>query len=453
MRVRFGRSKRGLVGYFCIFLAILMIMLPVFPANALDSPIESLRKDRTLYTIFKESNTMFWNPFENLNIQLCQPVYDSESSDSNSSSDDSSVNISSSGYSRLKWAVEQYGEYAMEMQREYGVPWEVVFAQMQHESSMGTAGIAKNATNNWLGITKSGDAGSWTSSSGRQWAVFSSVEASIKAWAGSRVLRNGYYDDAFPYLDPDNYDLKGFLTEMIHHYAPSSDGNDESNYVSTVLGLIDGPIAEVRDRLGWKSSEELAKSENIQPGGNNSIGGKIPTDSTIKTTNSENKSIICNDEGEEVTNYNGSSIAEVGKSLAWGDEQHYDEVNPAFAEAARALGLNPTLGWSQDCGHFASVVIRSTGIDSSFPVSGSSSMKSYLESSSSWTQIENLGNTSNLESGDVFVANGHIMIYTGGTGKYNAVSASQGDYTGKVSSIYFTHTKSGQPFSIFRHNG
>lgn len=447
MKVTKGKGKRTLLRFSCLFLVFLTLgAVFATPVSAVN-PISELRNNRTQYNIFKENNVMFWNPFENL--PSCQPVYDSDGT----TVDGDSISIGSSGYDRLKWAVEQYGEYAMEMQREYGVPWEVVFAQMQHESGVGTAGIAKSATNNWLGITKSGDAGSWTSSSGRQWAVFSSVEASIKAWAGSRVLRNGYYDAAFPYLNPSNYNLKGFLTEMIHHYAPASDGNDEGNYVSTVLALIDGPIAAVREKLGWKSSEELAKSENIQPGGNNPIGSSVPTDTSLNTTNSKNSSVICNDDGEEVTNYNGSSIAEVGKKLAWGDEQHYDEVNSAFAEAAKELGLNPTLSWSQDCGHFASVVIRSTGIDPSFPITGSGNMKSYLESSSSWTQIENLGNTSNLQSGDVFVVDGHIMIYTGGTGKYNAVSASQGDYTGKISSIYFTHKKSGQQFSIFRHNG
>ena len=437
-----GRSREGnrIFHSFLCFLFLTLILSSSITFNV--SALSDLQK-----VIFKENNIMFWNPDENL--VYCQPVYDADRSDST----EDPANISSSGYGRLKWAVEQYGEYAMEMQREYGVPWEVVFAQMQHESSVGTAGIATSgATNNWLGITKSGDAGSWTSSSGRQWAVFSSVESSIKAWAGSRVLRNGYYDKSFSYLSPSSYNLKGFLTEMIHHYAPASDGNDESHYVSTVLGLINGPIADVRKKLGWQSSEELAKSENIQPGGKHPIGDRIPTDQSINTVDSNNKSVICNRYGEEITNYNGSSIAEVGKKLAWGDEQHYNAVNPAFAEAARALGINPTLGWSQDCGHFASVVIRSTGIDPSFPETGSGRMKSYLESSTSWTQIENLGNTSNLESGDVFVVNGHIMIYTGGTGKYNAVSASQGDYTGKISSIYFTH-KSGQKFSIFRHKG
>ena len=44
--------------------------------------------------------------------------------------------------SNLEEVVRQYGELAMDLQREWGTPWEVVFAQMQIESGTGRAGAA-----------------------------------------------------------------------------------------------------------------------------------------------------------------------------------------------------------------------------------------------------------------------------------------------------------------------
>jgi len=202
---------------------------------------------------------------------------------------------------RLRWAARQYGEYAMEMQRKYGTPWEVVIAQMAVESSVGTAGIAvSGATNNWLGITGSGDAGTWYSSSGRAWAKFSSVEASIEAWAGRKVLRNGYYNDAFRYLDPNSYNLHAFLKVMISHYAPGSDGNDEEGYVAKVERFINGSIRVVREERGWLSSAELAAKENIAIGGQYPLGTSIAPSGTSGRVDSEGfiKPSVCLDKNE-----------------------------------------------------------------------------------------------------------------------------------------------------------
>jgi surface antigen len=186
------------------------------------------------------------------------------------------VPASGGGYTRMKSVVARYGEYAMEMQRAYGAPWEVVFAQMQVESQMGTAGHAiEGATNNWLGITGEGDMGYHTSASGGKWAKYSSLEASISDWAGTRVLRDGMYDATFVYLDPANYDLRQFVITMLNIYAPPSDGNDVSAYAASVLSLIEGPIAEVRAEKGWPSSAELAAAESIEAGGLYPIGGGV----------------------------------------------------------------------------------------------------------------------------------------------------------------------------------
>lgn len=189
----------------------------------------------------------------------CLPTYDPGGNDS--------APISGGGYAKLKQAVRDYHQTAMQAQIDYGSPWEMVFAQMQKESSVGTEGVAvEGATNNWLGITGEGDAGYWQRKEGaRKWAKFTSVEKSITAWAGTRVLRNpkGYYTSAFQYLSLDNYDLNSFIRKVISIYAPKSDGNDPESYANTIIGLINGPIKEVREELGLPSSEEWARENNI----------------------------------------------------------------------------------------------------------------------------------------------------------------------------------------------
>lgn len=202
----------------------------------------------------------------------CSETIDNPCDEFGTDLEDVVINGSNEGYERLKATVRTYGQLAMDMQRKYGVPWELVFAQMQNESGMGTAGIAvSGATNNWLGITGSGDAGYYESSNGRHWAKFSSVGASIEHWAGPHVLRNGYYDSAFVYLNPSSYNLHAFIVEMLHHYAPSSDGNNETAYAAKVEATIAGPIRAVADEKGWPSSAELATKENIAIGGQNPL--------------------------------------------------------------------------------------------------------------------------------------------------------------------------------------
>lgn len=174
------------------------------------------------------------------------------------------------GVERVKAATKVYGLLAMQMQRTYGVPWEVLIAQMQIESQIGRTGAARNGSNNWLGITGKGDAGK----SGR-YARFSSVEESIKAWTGAKVMRNGAYNEAMWHTDPNKWNLRDFLANMVHVYAPASDGNDEAGYVRDVMNIINKMVKPAREEMGWPSSEELAKSEKIAVGGIYPIGSKV----------------------------------------------------------------------------------------------------------------------------------------------------------------------------------
>ena len=419
----------------CFFLSFLALV---------SFPTASFALTASQRLIYGQNNLVFYNPDE----ALCQPVQNGSSS--------SDTAAPSSGNSRLEWAVESFGMYAMEMQKEFGTPWEVVIAQMNKESSVGTAGVAVNgADNNWLGITGSGDAGSYASSN-HKFAIFSSVNKSIEAWAGWKVLRNGYYDKALAYLDPSNYDLKNFLTTMIHTYAPSSDGNNEEQYVKDVLSDIEGPIKKKRTELGWPTSEELAKKENIPIGGRHPVGSSAEDAATSQQTPT---SEVCSSDGKTIAGKGAQAIAATAILLAWPDDSHHSEVKPEFAEHAQKVGSPTSLGFAQDCGHFASVVIRNAA-DPGFPEGGTGNMEDYMKKNSDkWTKIENLGNTSNLQPGDVFVVNqgagggasGHIAIYTGDVDGHNAASASLGKRTGNVGSIPFNDWRG--DYSIYRFVG
>lgn len=338
------KVKNFLKSFSYLFLSFLLISLNSISASA-EVKLPSGREEE-----FAENNLVFYDP-------------DGCSGYSNSSSGSYSAIKPSSGKGteKLKQIVKQYGEYAMELQKKYGSPWEVIFAQMMHESGMGTAGVALGAASmggyNWLGITGSGDKGTYQKCpSCRKWAVFSSMESMMDAWAGKKVLRNGYYDKAFKYLDPDNYNLDNFLSSMISVYAPASDGNDVSNYVSTVKGLIEGPIAEVRKEMGWKSSAELAKDEQIKVGGKTPLGSSVSGGSSNSSSSSTNNwGSVCgdttngshgsDDEGEPYTGdfpqyYQGCSHG--GEALQW-CSLHWDK------NGATKNGSGSTIAYS-GCG-------------------------------------------------------------------------------------------------------
>ncbi|MBQ6375540.1 glucosaminidase domain-containing protein [Candidatus Saccharibacteria bacterium] len=230
------------------------------------------------YYKYSENNVYFYDPTS------CRVGV------SNSSQYDNLViGADTSQTERMVNVVKQYGELAMDLQREWGTPWEVVFAQMEMESNTGTnlnsiAGrVAANGYFNWLGITGSG--GSYSEGippyqgTDREWAQFPTVENMIKAWAGSYIARNGYYNKAFSNLDPASYDLRGFLNDFIMVYAPPKE-NDTSRYITSVISFIEGPIKTAREEMGWPSSEELAVRENIPVGGRHPLGSDTSSGSS-----------------------------------------------------------------------------------------------------------------------------------------------------------------------------
>lgn len=343
----------------------------------------------------------------------------------NSSGGDSSK-ISGSGYERLKNIVRQYGEYAMQLQKQYGSPWEVVFAQMQMESGAGTCTeciahpISELGYYNWLGITNKsgrvGDAGKpYISPSGRKWAMYTSIESMMADWAGPAVLRNGAYDAAFQYTSPDNFNLDSFLRAMIHVYAPAGDNNDEGQYFNIVKQLIDGPIAEVRKEMGWPTSAEYAKQEGIKIGGSAGVKGKIPESSS-------NLNAVCGPE-------NGNLISYV-LAYAW-PEYHppnYFDMMPDYKDAvARRQKEGKYVGGGShpgiDCGGFVTSLLQDSGFDPDYGGGGNVVTQYSYVTSHGWKVIDDI---SELQPGDVAINSNksHTFVYVGEIDGFDSVIAS-----------------------------
>ncbi|MBR3180491.1 hypothetical protein IKF63_00185 [Candidatus Saccharibacteria bacterium] len=165
----------------------------------------------------------------------------------------------------------------------------------------------------------------------------------------------------------------------------------------------------------------------------------------------------------------GAGIAEFAEKVAWPEDQKSrgdSEVYPAFAEAARAVGIETAAdanidadnGGPASCDHFVAIVVKNT-VDPEFPFGATDAQRDYLLNSPKWTEIPNLGNTSNLQPGDVFVVaqgdggleHGHIYIYLE-PGK--RAHASWNDHTGIIDSTAesYTKTKDGHTgtYHIFR---
>ena len=196
-----------------------------------------------------------------------------------------------SGNDRLKLLVRNYGEFAMELQKYYGVPWEMPFAVMVLESNVGTD---KNSVSyrieqagyyNLMGLTDGYGEDHYKNQSYSGLAVgqntFSGYDSISQMLLGFFIFhaRNGHkpdtsYDAGLKLLKPEDYKLREAIADFMDSYCGNA---EEGEYCSVGAGIYEiirtgegtnyTGLLDVVNEMGWKNSEELAKSENIQPGG------------------------------------------------------------------------------------------------------------------------------------------------------------------------------------------
>ena len=203
--------------------------------------------------------------------------------------------------SRTRDAVAKYGGVAINLQIEYGVPWEFVFAQFIAESGAGVAGVALNIANdmkgyNWLGHHGPDPVnGSCPNSAGKysinkSWGPNGNnhcfrVYESIADMIGGHMfdfLRNGWYDDVLKKAGASTWDIDSAGVTYACAYVQGKkldtcDTSKANKYWNTMKYYI--KIADdVAKEKGWPTSEEVAKNNHLPVGGKHPQLGDITKD-------------------------------------------------------------------------------------------------------------------------------------------------------------------------------
>ncbi len=252
---------------------------------------------------------------------------------------------------RLKELVEQCGEWAMDMQREYGTPWEAIFLHVYDESSTGAAktGVGYRIEQechkyNWMGYTygeglygvpesEMGDCKVYQGDNGLLSSEYETLGDMFAAYY-TDYTRNGNYNSAYQFTDPSSYDLEKFLEAETNVYAAAGWSAYGAVWHSTVKGIID----EVSRSKNWPTSAELAKKENIK------IGGKWEVVGDVKDQIGKPAHSLHACEGKSNSSSSGYSTSTAGHcSTFQGDYPQYLQGN--FEKSDHPADLDD---WSDD---------------------------------------------------------------------------------------------------------
>jgi cell wall-associated NlpC family hydrolase len=147
------------------------------------------------------------------------------------------------------------------------------------------------------------------------------------------------------------------------------------------------------------------------------------------------------------------SIVKTAIGLAWPTGEHGKEkadATPAYRIAMpKYNGANSDDEWS-DCGVFTSTVMIASQADTNYVKRGTGPQIEYVQNNpSKYTIIENVGDTSMLQPGDILIYNGsdggHTFVYVGKQSGFN------GD---KADASWHSHVpQAGSAVSSFSYNG
>lgn len=246
-------------------------------------------------------------------------------------------------------------------------------------------------------------------------------------------------------------------------------------YISLIAPLING-IQKLSQEEGWESSaqlaakhpEMLANAETIRTTkktpyksyGNGTASdpyryeykGLSGNGDSDGGSNSSLPSEVCGTGGGN-GNINATAIA-----LSWPEEQtgswQSQPVVPEYAKALKEVGLSSGVGdaCSQagaSCDAFVATVMRYSGVDKDFYCCGAAAVQTYLKSHpDKYEEIPNIGNTSNLQPGDIRSRTGHVeLIVQLDNGEFRIASASHCDRQSDHSTGFYANSE----YKIFRH--
>lgn len=315
--------------------------------------------------------------------------------------------IVSAGLSALQSEfVDRYHTIAIQLSSEYGIPWEAVMAQGILESASGTSKFARER-NNFFGINAvDSDPNKATSYSTPQegWKGYYEFIKNNSRYAAAGAFN--YKNDPYGYIQAIKN--AGYATDP--------------NYVPKISGLIKA-IQNRASEKNWVVSL-VASAYNFFHG--------------------------CSS-----TTYGNGDLNSTALALSWPDRNHsITDAIAAYTSALSTVGLSnygdKFVQIGASCDAFVATVLRFSGLDPNVRCCGAANMLNYFANSSLYEEIPNIGNTSNLQAGDIRAKPSHVEMYVideNGNGKI--ASASYGDRTSDHAINYYADSA----YRIFRFKG
>jgi|GEM_PF-1355919 len=354
--------------------------------------------------------------------------------------------------------VDQYQGIASALSVQYGIPWEAVMAQGILESAAGMSSFARNR-NNFFGIGA-------VDSNPNNAHYFETPEA---GWEGYyRFIRdNPRYRNHGVFREPTITDPYAYVAAVkAAGYAT------DPLYVDKLAPIITAIVARAGEQ-GWQTSAELAAAnpEMLTAAEQNAAGANEGSDVSNFLT-------YCS--GVNLTGNYAQDLHNTIMAFSWDGirSQPANNPKPEYYSALSGMGFfgnqDAYVKAGASCDAFVATVMRASGADTDFPCCGTSNQLNYLANNPLYTEVPNLGNVSNLQDGDIFVLNGHIMIFINENGQPKVAHASRDTGTtcrsysgmltttagGRISScartgergtVYFSDSRGS--YRIFRRNG
>lgn len=326
--------------------------------------------------------------------------------------------------------VDMYHDIAEQLSIAYGIPWETVISQGIVESAAGTSKFAIER-NNFFGIgafdSNPNNAYSYdTPTDG--WRGYYENIRKTSTYRAHGVFRGENITDPYAYIR--TIKEAGYATDPV--------------YVDTISKII-AAVEERSKEKGWKSSAQLAEEypEMLENAAKNADGSGSDSEAPELTSNA-----IC------ISGSGNGDINQTALELSWPERGHdpWSDPKPEYTAALAETGVNK-LGDScsmngNSCDAFVATVLRYSGVDPDAPCCGAANMLHYFQQHpEKYVEIPNIGNSSNMEPGDIRSRESHIELFIQrDDGTYGIASASHCDRTADHGIGYYSDTS----YHIFR---
>ena len=341
------------------------------------TPIKAFALSENLFDFYNNNDIFYYDPEgSGIDCELPQGSYDG---------------VASAGLSPLQSAfVDKNYPIALKLGKEYGIPWETVVAQGILESTSGTSPFAVER-NNFFGI------GAFDSNPDNAFR-YSSHSA---GWRGyfENIRNTSVYraNGAFNYPN-DPYGYLAAIKKAGYATAP-----DYIPAVSAVIKAVENRAIE----KNWELSRNISSNSSTIP---------PSTENTYQPIDSYCSSNMLSGTTDPNILANLKNISNMAINLSHPFEANASTApNLAYQKALVSTGVN-RLGDScsmrgQSCDAFVATVMRATGADPDIPCCGANNMLNYfLAHPEKYRQIPNIGNTSNLEAGDIRSKPSHVEM-------------------------------------------